>query len=241
MINSLSVVLPVFNEEKRLNKTFLHIDKYLEKTKVKNLEFIFVNDGSLDESRKLILNFLKKKSKQKIKKKIIDMKKNVGKGAALKAGVRKASFQWILTSDIDFSVPLFEIERWQRKNFINDHKLVYFGSRAHQKSKVESKFYRKFIGEFLRIFISLFLGISIRDTQCGFKLYDKSTAKKIFSKLKFFGYEHDIEIILLLKKEKIEVIELPVTWKHVSDSKVNIIVDSFTTFIRILFMKIKYN
>ena len=241
MINSLSVVLPVFNEEKRLDKTFLHIEKYLKKTKVKKLEFIFVNDGSVDESRKLLVNFLGKKSNRKIKKKLVDIKKNLGKGAALKAGVQKASFQWILTSDIDFSVPLFEIERWQKKNFISGNKFVYFGSRAHQRSKVESKFYRKFIGEFLRIFISLFLGISIRDTQCGFKLYDKSTAKKIFSKLKFVGYEHDIEIILLLKNEKIEVIELPVTWKHVSDSKVNIIIDSITTFIKILLIKIKYN
>ncbi len=240
MIKSLSIVLPVFNEEKRLEKTFFHIEKYLKRTKIKNLEFIFVNDGSIDKSKKLLINFVKKKSKG-ITKKLIDIKKNIGKGAALKAGVKEAGFQWILTSDIDFSVPLFEIERWQQKKLISDRKFVYFGSRAHQKSKVESKFYRKFIGEFLRIFISLFLGISIRDTQCGFKLYDKLTAKKIFSKLKFFGYEHDIEIVLLLKNEKIKVVELPITWKHVSDSKVNIIVDSFKTFIKILLIKMKYN
>ena len=135
MINSLSVVLPVFNEEKRLDKTFLHIEKYLKKTKVKKLEFIFVNDGSVDESRKLLVNFLGKKSNRKIKKKLVDIKKNLGKGAALKAGVQKASFQWILTSDIDFSVPLFEIERWQKKNFISGNKFVYFGSRAPPKIK----------------------------------------------------------------------------------------------------------
>ena len=93
MINSLSVVLPVFNEERRLDKTFLHI----ENPKKTNLEFIFVNDGSVD-SRKLISNFLKKKFKRKIKKKLINIKKNVGKGAALKAGVQGAGFQWILTS-----------------------------------------------------------------------------------------------------------------------------------------------
>lgn len=185
MIKSLSIVLPVFNEEKRLDKTFFHIEKYLKRTKIKNLEFIFVNDGSIDKSKKLLINFVKKKSKG-ITKKLIDIKKNIGKGAALKAGVKEAGFQWILTSDIDFSVPLFEIERWQQKKLISDRKFVYFGSRAHQKSKVESKFYRKFIGEFLRIFISLFLGISIRDTQCGFKLYDKLTAKKNFFKIKIF-------------------------------------------------------
>ena len=65
MINSLSIVLPVYNEEKRLNKTFLHIEKFLKKTKIKNLEFIFVNDGSVDKSRKLILNFLKKGDNKK--------------------------------------------------------------------------------------------------------------------------------------------------------------------------------
>ena len=127
------------------------------------------------------------------------------------------------------------------KKLISSQKNVYFGSRAQINSKVDSKFYRKFIGNCLSIFISLFLGINIRDTQCGFKLYKKYIAKNIFSQLNFLGYEHDIEIVLLLKKKKIKIIELPVTWKHVPDSKVNILVDSLKTFIKILLIKNKYS
>ena len=85
------------------------------------------------------------------------------------------------------------------------------------------------------------MGINIKDTQCGFKLYSKLIAKNIFSQLKFLGYEHDIEIVLLLKRKKIKVVELPVTWNHVPDSKVNIFVDSFKTFFKILLIKNKYN
>lgn len=241
MIKSLSIVLPVFNEEKRLEKTFSHIEDFLKKRKIKTLEFIFVNDGSSDKSKKILLNFIKEKRKKKIIIKLVNLKNNLGKGGALKAGVRKAKYSWILTSDIDFSVPLNEIEKWQTKKLISNQKNVYFGSRAQINSKVDSKFYRKFIGNCLSIFISFFLGINIRDTQCGFKLYKKYIAKNIFSQLNFLGYEHDIEIVLLLKKKKIKIIELPVTWKHVPDSKVNILVDSLKTFVKILLIKNKYS
>tara|TARA_Y100001970_G_scaffold1241_1_gene1455 strand:+ start:1631 stop:2356 length:726 start_codon:yes stop_codon:yes gene_type:complete len=241
MIDSLSIILPVFNEEKRLVKTFAHINKYLKKKQIKLLEFIFVNDGSTDKSKKLLLNFLTKKRKANVKISIINLKKNIGKGGALKAGVKKAKYNWILTSDIDFSVPLSEIEKWQRKKYIHNQKNVYFGSRSHKNSKVESKFYRKFVGHCLSIFISLFLGINIKDTQCGFKLYRNSIAKKIFSQLRFLNYEHDIEIVLILKNKKIKVIELPIIWNHVPNSKVNILIDSLKIFIKILLIKIRYN
>ena len=92
----------------------------------------------------------------------------------------------------------------------------------------------------MRVLISLILGIRIKDTQCGFKLYKKKIAKKIFSQIKFLGYEHDIEIVLLLKKIKVKAIELPVTWKHEKLSKVNVISDSLKMFLKLFIMRIKY-
>ncbi len=85
------------------------------------------------------------------------------------------------------------------------------------------------------------MGINIKDTQCGFKLYRNSIAKKIFSQLRFLNYEHDIEIVLILKNKKIKVIELPIIWNHVPNSKVNILIDSLKIFIKILLIKIRYN
>lgn len=239
MIKSLSIVLPLYNEEKRLKKTFEEVKKFSNKNKIKK-EYIFVDDGSLDNSNLMIKNFFKKKKIKNSKLKLIKSKINLGKGNALKLGVKAASYDWILTTDIDFSVSLFEIEKWVNKKYIDDKKSVYFGSRSHEHSVVISKFYRKLIGIFLRILISSLLGINLRDTQCGFKLYKKNLAKRLFSQIKFLGYEHDIEIVVILAKKKIYISELPVSWKHVSDSKVNIITDSIKIFFKIIQIKITY-
>jgi len=240
MIKSISIVLPLFNEASRLNKTFQEVKKFIKKNKIKSKEFIFVDDGSYDNSSRMINNFIKNNKFKSSKLRFFRLNNNSGKGAALKKGVEICKNDWILTSDIDFSVSLFELDIWEKKNFIRNHYSVYFGSRAHNSSKVKSKFYRKIIGNFLRVLISLILGIRIKDTQCGFKLYKKKIAKKIFSQIKFLGYEHDIEIVLLLKKIKIKAIELPVTWKHEKLSKVNVISDSLKMFLKLFIMRIKY-
>ena len=241
MIKSISIILPLFNEAQRLNKTFNEIRKFSKKKLIKSKEFIFIDDGSVDQSAEMIKKFIRNFKKTKnLKFKFIKLNKNSGKGAAIKMGVKASKNNWILTSDIDFSVPLIELEKWIKKKYIKKNYIVYFGSRAHKKSNVNSKLYRKIIGNFLRFLISLFLGIKIKDTQCGFKLYKSSIAKKIFSKIKFHGYEHDIEIVLLLKRLKLKIIELPVTWKHIKLSKVNIIIDSIKMLLNVFLMRAKY-
>jgi len=240
MIDSLSIILPFFNEDKRLNKTFKEIKFFIKKNRIKSKEFIFVDDGSDDKSMKMVNDFIKENKFKNSKIKFVRLLKNSGKGAALKKGVKNSYGKWILTTDIDFSVPLSELDKWKKKKYMNKNENVYFGSRAHHSSNVKSKFYRKIIGNFLRFLISFVLGISIKDTQCGFKLYKRSIAKKIFSNIKFYGYEHDIEIVLLLKKFKVKIVELPVTWKHVKLSKVNLLSDSFKIFFKVFLMKLKY-
>ena len=241
MISTISVILPIFNEEKRLKKAFRKIVNFSKKNKINLKEFIFVNDGSSDKSEEMIKKFIKDNKKfKKVKFNYFKLQKNSGKGAALKLGVKKAKGEWILTSDIDFSVSLFEINKWLKKKYISSLNQVYFGSRSHHLSNVSSKFYRKIIGNMLRFLINFILDIKIQDTQCGFKLYEKNLAKKIFSKIKFVGFEHDIEIVMLLKKERLKIIELPVNWEHVNLSKVNLFTDSLKFFYKVFLIKLRY-
>ena len=241
MIKSLSIILPLYNEEKRLITSFKRIVNFLKNKKIQYKEIIFVDDGSIDKSSDIILQFIKNFNKKKfIKFKLIKYKNNLGKGAALKKGVAEAQGDWILTSDIDFSVSLFELLKWQREKYINNKNTVYFGSRAHKNSNVKSKLYRKIIGNFLRLLISFFLQIKIKDTQCGFKLYNKQIAKKIFGQMTSQRFEHDIEIVLILKNNRINIEELPVNWKHVAESKVNILFDSIKVLISVFLLKFKY-
>ena len=92
----------------------------------------------------------------------------------------------------------------------------------------------------MSILINFILRIKIADTQCGFKLYTKSVAKKIFSKITRLGYEHDIEIVLIARNNNIAIKELPVSWTHKSGSKVNIIVDSIKVLFSIIILRIRY-
>tara|TARA_B100000035_G_C20888154_1_gene503654 strand:+ start:99 stop:830 length:732 start_codon:yes stop_codon:yes gene_type:complete len=241
MIKTLSVILPLFNEEQRLNSLFIEIKKFkfLKKNKI---EFIFVNDGSIDNSNLLIKNFINENHK-KIDLKLISYKNNQGKGFALKKGVARAKHDWIITVDIDLSVKLEQIKIWQKKKLISKKQNVYFGSRLLSKSKVTAKKNRMIIGFVFNIFLRKILNsdlLNIRDTQCGFKLYKKRIAKKIFYQLTENGYIHDVEVLILLQKLKILVKELPVEWKHKSGSKINLFIDSIIMLKDIFILKKKY-
>ena len=241
MIKSLSIIFPVFNEELRLNSSFNHIKSFLKKEKKLKIEIIFVDDGSKDNSYNLIKKFIKNlKTKNKVKLKSIKSKNNLGKGAALKLGVKNAKNDWILTTDIDMSVSLFQISGWIKKKLIDKKHSVYFGTRSHKKSIVQRNFIRKILGDIGSVLISIILNINIKDTQCGYKLYKKKLAKFVFSKLKNYGWDHDIELILLLKSKKVKIKELPVRWIHKDNSKVNVLLDPIKMFIGIFIIRFRY-
>ena len=208
-----------------------------------SFETIFVDDGSQDNSYFLINQFVKNfknlKKNNKINFQIIKSKKNLGKGSALKLGVRKAKYDWILTTDIDMSVSLFQICHWIKKKYINDKYFVYFGARRHEKSIVEAKFIRQILGGAMSLLTNIILNIRIKDTQCGYKLYKKSIAKPIFFKLKDYGFNHDLEIILLLQSKDIQIKELPVKWKHKDNSRLNVFWDPIKMLIGIFLMKVR--
>ena len=239
MISSLTVIFPIFNEEKRLRQGIKRIQSVISKNKKIKIEIIFVNDGSKDNSKYIASKFIKSFKKRNARIKLINLKKNFGKGAALKKGILQSKSKWTLTADIDMSVSLNQVFRWFNSNLITKNNFIYFGSRELKSSKVKTKFYRRFLGLVFRFFTKLFLNINLKDTQCGYKLYYTKYAKKIFSKLKSERFEHDLEIVMLAQLQGLTVKELPVNWEHKSGSKINILLDSFKMFLGVL--KIFFN
>ena len=141
MIKSVSIIYPVYNEEKRLRKTFLDIMKFEKSNKFLKKEYIFVNDGSSDQT----LSIIKKefKNNKNIKVKLISYSKNMGKGHALKRGVQIAKNDWVLTTDADCSVSNFQLIKWIQKKYLDQNNLIYFGSRNHLLSIVKKKNFKK--------------------------------------------------------------------------------------------------
>ena len=93
------------------------------------MDFIFVDDGSIDNSVKILKKNLKYLKKKNIIFKIISLKKNNGKGNAIKKGVKLSKYEWILTIDTDISVSLSQINEWIKKNYLSKEYAIYFGSR----------------------------------------------------------------------------------------------------------------
>jgi len=234
MIESISIIFPLYNEEKRLLQFISNLKKLIKQLKKKNFEIIIVNDGSNDKSEYLIKKYLKNFKQNNIE--YISYKKNKGKGYALKAGVKKAKKKWILTCDIDFSTSPIELLKWEKK-YIKKKDIVYFGSRVNPHSKVEHKIYRFFVGYFFQFIVSLLFNTKVNDTQCGFKLYPLNIGKFVFKKLTSYGYIHDVEIILILRKKLVQIVELPIRWTHRDLGKINLLIDIPQMFFSLLLLR----
>ena len=237
--NCTSIIIPLYNEEIRLDYCFNIIEQFLNKNRKSFFEIIFINDGSIDQSKNKILKFIKKNKKKffNAKIKLISYTKNLGKGYAIKKGILISSSKWILTCDLDMSVLPEQYLIWKRRKLIKDISCAYIASRTHKNSKVKSKFIRRRLGGMLKLILFNFFGLKISDTQCGFKLFHSSYIKKIFKKIKCYGYAFDVETSLLLNNSNIKIIELPVKWEHRSGSKVHLIKDSVKFFRDLLILK----
>ena len=240
-MNYTSIIIPLYNEDARIDYCFDTIIKLLKKKEKIFKEIIFVNDGSTDKSKDKVLKFIKRVRKKNFitKLKLISYLKNQGKGYALKRGILSSKSDWILTCDLDMSILPEQYLIWNKKKLIKNTKYAYIASRNHKNSKVKSKFLRRRLGEVFRFILFIFFNIRILDTQCGFKVYHKNYAKYLFKKMKITRYAHDVEIILILKNIGIIVKELPVKWIHRPDSKINIIPDSFKMLLDLFILRLR--
>lgn len=219
--NSISFVIPCFNEERRIQSLLSSIENFQQsRWHDYQFEFILVNDGSTDSTTDKIS---KHKLYRRNQIRYLSYKYNIGKGYALKLGVLSSKNNWIITLDADLSVSFVDAIDIFNQSYSNND-LVYFGSRNHKKSIVKKKFNRFIFGLILNKLLKNLLKINLSDTQCGFKIYHKSIIKNIFENLMDYSFAHDIEIVLLCRKYNIYIKEIPVIWSHMTGSKVRVFV-----------------
>lgn len=237
-MTSISVIIPAYNEEKTIEQALKKTSDYLEQQK-HDYEIIVVDDGSADHTleiaKKISLPTSTLLSAGKIK--ILENKVNRGKGYAVKRGILEGAKEWILFADADMATPIEELENFLRHSNYD----ILIASRALPDSRIlthQSKF-RELGGRAINLFVRLLFLPGIWDTQCGFKLFRSSAAKKIFPLQTIDRFGFDIEVLYLARKHGFTIKELPVTWSHQPNTKVNPIKDG----LRILWdlVKIKIN
>ena len=232
----LSVIIPSFNEEKRLPGTLLEIDKFLS-AKPYLYEIIVVDDGSKDNTKKIA-----KKFENIIRNfHLSGYDINKGKGFAVRKGMLEAKGKYRLFADADNSTPIQEIDKLLP--FFNKGYDIAIGSRVkggrNSNVKIEQPLYRRILARSANLVIRLLAVSGISDTQCGFKCFTQKSAEDIFRKAKINRWGFDIEALAIAQKKGYKIKDVPVSWYNSADSRVRPIKGAITTLGEL--MKIKWN
>ncbi|MGA3201156.1 MAG: dolichyl-phosphate beta-glucosyltransferase [Bryobacteraceae bacterium] len=228
-LETLSIVIPAYNEERRLPATLDRILAYAERSPVPLREILVVDDGSRDgtaalaEARGGIIRLVRNPG-------------NRGKGYAVRQGMLAAAGDWILSTDADLSAPIEELEKLvataRRENAV-----VAIGSRALDRKlvKVHQPLMREISGRAFNVVMRLVTGLPFRDTQCGFKLFRRDAAREIFPRQVEDGFSFDVEDLLIAQALGLRSIEVPVEWSNVEGTKVGLMqgIKSFADLVRI--------
>jgi len=212
---SISIVIPAYNEEKRLPATLDKIREYLQASRWDFAEIVVVDDGSRDGTVRVA---------RQAGVRVIGNPGNRGKGYAVKHGMLEARGEHVLYTDADLSSPIGELEKlWDAAARAGAQ--VAIGSRAVDRSLVgvHQPRARELVGRFFNLVMRMVTGLPFRDTQCGFKLFDAGAAKRIFPLQLLDGFGFDVEVLYIARKLGCKSIEVPVRWDNVAGTKVSLL------------------
>ncbi|MBN1689189.1 MAG: glycosyltransferase family 2 protein [Candidatus Omnitrophica bacterium] len=221
----LSVIIPAFNEEKRIQETLGRIVSFLHEQPYSS-EVIVVDDGSTDATVQAARDKL-----NDFRHKILETPKNIGKGHAVRWGMLTGEGQYLLFCDADLSTPIEEVNRFMAAH--EDGYDIVIASRGLKNSNVEvhQSALRETMGKVFNLCARTLVFRGIHDSQCGFKCFKHEVAKDLFEKQKILGFGFDAEIIYLAQRKGYRIFEAPVTWRNSPNSRVSIILDPIRMFL----------
>jgi len=227
----LSVVLPSYNEEKRIAETLRDLDSYLEKQEYTS-EIIVISDGSSDKTVEVVngLNIPRVR--------VIDNKENHGKGYVVRQAMLEAYGKYRLFMDADNSTKITEIENFWP--YFKEEYDVVIGSIEVKGSTIQeaAAWYRRILGRMAKLVIRFLLIWDIHDTQRGFKCFTAKSVKVIFPKQTIERWGFDMEVLKIARVQGFKIKELPVQWSNPAGSKVTL--GAYISSFREL-LKIKWN
>jgi len=229
-----SIVVPAYNEEKRIGATLDTIARHLREKKI-DAEIIVADDGSTDGTRDVVGRMCADIPNLSM----VHYRRNMGKGFAVRQGVRASRGKYILFTDADNSTPIQELERVAAA-VVEGRCDIAIGSRyaKHANVTVSQPPLRVAIGRLGNALIRLFLITGIRDTQCGFKLFSHHAAKEIFARQKITRWGFDMEALVVAGALGYKIAEVPVSWHDVAGSRLRPIRDGLRTFWELIYIKL---
>jgi glycosyltransferase involved in cell wall biosynthesis len=217
---SLSIIIPAYNECSRLPGSLERVMDYMKGAGWEQWEIIVVDDGSTDGTGEVA----EAAHQANARVRVLRNPGNRGKGYAVRHGMLDSKMDWRLLTDADLSAPIAELEKlW---NAVKDGVAeIAIGSRALDRSLigVHQPGFRETAGKMFNFVMQIFIGLHIRDTQCGFKLFRGDAAIAVFERQRIERFGFDVEALFVARKLGFRIAEIPVRWNHVDGSKVGML------------------
>lgn len=230
----LSVVVPAYNEEERLpqmlDETLTFLEARQKNGKSNDIynsetftyEIIIVDDGSKDGTTQCGLKYRKKYGDDKIR--VITLEENKGKGGAVRAGVLVARGSYIIFADADGASKFSDIEKLEEFFYQNQQSkmAIAVGSRAHMEDEAVAtrSLFRTILMRGFHFLVWICCVRTVRDTQCGFKMFTNDVAKRLFSSCHNESWAFDVELLYLAEQLGCKIGEIAINWKEIDGSKI---------------------
>jgi glycosyltransferase involved in cell wall biosynthesis len=231
----LSVIVPAFNEARRLTNNLPALLIYLQDLRPA-AELIVVDDGSSDQTARVAEEFFARHPE--VPARVLRFEQNRGKGHAVRAGLLAARAPIALFSDADLSTPIAELPKIIEPIEAGNYDIV-FGSRALDRNLIGHRqpWQREQSGKIFNGIVRLLTGLPFYDTQCGFKAFRMEAARPVIAQGQVDGFGFDVELLLLAQRAGLRMLEVPVRWDHNEGSKVHLVHDSLCMFTEIVSLR----
>jgi dolichyl-phosphate beta-glucosyltransferase len=224
----LSIVVPAYNEERRLPPTMARVVAWIRAQDFP-CEVVVVDDGSRDATAAVAAKAL-----EGVEHRVLSHPVNRGKGAGLKTGMTAARGEYVLMTDADLSTPIEEVSR-----FLDVHAQgvpVVIGTRKTAGARVlrHQSFVRENMGKVFTLLSNLLVCRGVTDFTCGFKCFRADACREVFSRLEEQGWAYDTEVLFLARKLGFEVREVPVSWTNDESTRVRLFRDAIGSFMGLM-------
>ena len=224
----MSIIIPAYNEGKRLDRGLSRIRDYFETRPggLGAIEILVVDDGSTDDTALIA----EKWAREQPSIRLISNGENRGKGYSVRRGMLEARGRVAIFTDADLSSPIEESEKLLAA--IGDGNDIAIGSRAVDRSLIfghQSRF-REIAGMIFNAWVRIFTGLPFQDTQCGFKAFVREPSLIVFEQQRIERFGFDPEILFLARRHRLRTAEVPVRWAHDPGTKVHMLRDSLQMF-----------
>jgi dolichyl-phosphate beta-glucosyltransferase len=233
--NSISIIIPAFDEAGRIFPTLKRIDAWFSASGM-DYEIVVVDDGSRDDTREVVLCA----SAEIPALRLVENGVNRGKGYSVKNGFLNSSGRFVLFSDADLSTPVEETDKLMAEMAKGAD--IAIGSRAVSGADIVKRqpVYRMLMGKTFNKIVRLLAVRGFSDTQCGFKLFRRSSCERIFRAQRTERFAFDVELLFLAVKAGLKISEVPVRWINSPQSKVHPINDSLNMLVDLSKMRWNY-